>query len=166
VLLTINKMPRRKKSTSTSTTAKAKTSTTTKAKADNPKQIAKERAEQLFEGLEVQLDAKTTKVVNDRLTQLEDKKANNWLEEEFDRVTSELEETKSALAQAKSDFNKLREEIKGGAPVNDQLSQNVQALYTEIKNNYLGINRERTRYTQMNMGKLLEKFNERFPFLR
>lgn len=91
-----------------------------------------------------------------------------WLEEQLTALTEENERLRSEANIAKEDYARLFEKMQGGG-VNtnaaETILQNVLFFFTEMQDNYLGLNPQGTRFTIAYPERLLPKLIQLFPFL-
>jgi len=108
----------------------------------------------------------------DKIKKTVDKKSTDWLQKQLDTLTKEnealLAEKEAATAEYKKLFNDYTAlKNSSNAPVSDEaLKAGVLKIFHELENNYLGRNPQRTKYTDVKIIKLLDKFVENFKFLQ
>jgi hypothetical protein len=99
----------------------------------------------------------------DVIEEVEQKKGNEWLEEQVDALTKENEQLKIDLQKAFADINKIRES--GGSVEADELKAGIVKIFKDLEDNLLGRNPNRTQYLKADIKILLNKFLATFPFM-
>jgi len=118
---------------------------------------AKAKVEELLEGVE--LTPKKEDLLEIDSTP---KEGTEWLEEQVGLLNEQVESLKAELEVSKADYQRLFAEMqnKGG---NEVANQHILAIFSELQNNMLGQNQERTPWKTVNIDYLLKQMLTRFP---
>ena len=133
---------------------------------------AKQKVEELTGSLTLSLPSDSITITNNAKTtnktikSVASNKGKEWLEEQVNALANENERLRSELANAKQDYQKLRNSSET-TPNDDvlQIQANVRSLFNELNNNYLGKNNTKTPYRDVKIKAILEKMLQRFSFL-
>lgn len=140
--------------------------TNTKAATDK-KTAAKKKVDELLDDV---LPKKETK---SKAKVAEDKKNQEWLEGELERLGEENARLENELVKAKEDYAKLHADFQklketGGVTTvaGDEVTKKVEQMFRELENAHLGLNPERIVYTDTKVIAQLNNMMAKFPFLK
>lgn len=130
---------------------------------------AKKRAEELLK--DIPSFTKKKEEITDALEKNVKNKGSEWLEEQLHVLNAENDKLMKELETFKQENKKLYSEVEKlknspDAPVDvKEIKDGVKKIFTDLENNFLGRNSNRTRYEDAKIKNLLEKFLKTFPFL-
>lgn len=139
--------------------------------------MAKQRVEDLLDGVDLTNPNKEEEVVVAASPTNEDLKNIDWLQEQISTLTKENERLTTELGTAKEDYGKIFKkftEVSNNpntpTPIvqtqsNDASQASILKLFNELQNNLMGNNKERTSWKTASIPHLLGTLTEFFPFL-
>lgn len=99
-----------------------------------------------------------------------DAKSTKWIEEQLDKATEENEQLTKELDAKKDEYAKLFDkfnELKAQKPENTgAIESKIRNIFNEMDRNFRGENQQNTKYTDVKIKAMLEKFLQNFEFLR
>lgn len=142
----------------------------TKEETVDKNEVAKKKADELFQDVLAVATPKKSeepaKAVNETKT---DSAGTAWLEEQVKSLSEQVEVLEQQLAEKTLDYQKLLASKKTSAPQvsqsDSEVTKSVRTLFEELRSNYEGLNSSRTRYTDVKIKILLDRFLKLFPFL-
>ena len=134
------------------------------------RETAKERVDELFGGI-VKVDIKNVTKVADKIEELQSSSGgdNSWLSDQVSVLNDKNKELEDEIILTRDNYNKLLDS-KGGdsapTPTNDgDLQSGIRSIFNDLRDNYEGRNRNKTKYFDAKIHVLLDKFLKTFPFL-
>lgn len=140
--------------------------------------MAKKKVNELLDDVEL-LSPKS----DDNLFEIDenvDKNSLEWLQEQIDKLSVENEKLKKEASEAKENYRKIHaqyqhvvkngvidetKDVEANIIPDSMLKNGIFNLFNEVQNNYLGINPQKHKYTDVKLIHLLHKMIKLFPFL-
>lgn len=143
--------------------AKGKQKKKPSSKKITPKEKAKALADELVKEAEDLIDFDVSKKPK------KNKESIEWLQEQVSILTDTNETLTKEVAEAKNNYKKIFDELqktKNNPATFKGIQQNVIKLFVELQNNFLGFNKERTKWEMAKIKVILIQMIQLFPFLQ
>lgn len=138
-------------------------------KPKTPDEVRNDLAKQKVEQLLADVPTLITKVEEPQEVVKEPVQGIEWLEEQVETLTTENEQLKLELDDAKANYSRLYEDFQkklgsGNQMLDATIETNIITMFNELQGNMLGLNRERTPWAIVNISYLLKQMLAMFPF--